>query len=235
MHVPKRKSRKHKVTFTFIATEAVTFTCKVDKKQAKPCNTPFKVKFKRYGKHKITVTARDAVGNMDPTPATHSWKLKTSKEEAPPPQSSPPPLINWGYRPPMTSFSAKTRAEAVVLAPQQDIWDVLVDPDLVARFTPFVGRITAEGDHWRWEMGGLEVLGEKVAPAFTERMVFKEPDRIEFHHDPPEGTTEQAGVAGWYDLTPTHDGTELVTELEITLDLPLPRRRDRPCARRCAR
>jgi carbon monoxide dehydrogenase subunit G len=127
----------------------------------------------------------------------------------------------------MASFSARTRAEAVVLAPQQDIWAALVDPGLMARFTPFLKRITADGDHWRWEMSGLDVLGAKVAPAFTERMVFTEPDRIEFHHDPPPGAKEKAGVEGWYQLTPT-DGdmgaaTELVTELEITLDLPLPK------------
>ncbi len=126
----------------------------------------------------------------------------------------------------MASFSAKTHAEAVVLAPQQDIWAALVDPDLMARFTPFLKRITADGDHWRWEMSGLDVLGVKVAPAFTERMVFTEPDRIEFHHDPPAGSKEKAGVEGWYQLTPTDDdagATLLVTELEITLDLPLPR------------
>jgi carbon monoxide dehydrogenase subunit G len=115
----------------------------------------------------------------------------------------------------------------VVLAPQQDIWDALVDPDLMARFTPFLEQITADGDHWRWELTGLSVLGAKVAPAFTERMVFKEPDRIEFSHDPPEGTTEQAGVAGWYALAPVPDedgpATELVTDLEITVELPLPR------------
>jgi hypothetical protein len=73
----------------------------------------------------------------------------------------------------------------------------------------------------------VSVLGLKVAPAFTERMVFSEPDRIEFEHDPPAGTTEQAGVAGWYALAPVPGeadaATELVTELEITLDLPLPR------------
>ena len=123
----------------------------------------------------------------------------------------------------MTSFTASTRAEAVVLAPPQAIWDVLVDPELMARFTPFLESITAEGDLWRWQLSGLNVLGAKVAPAFTERMVFQEPDRIEFRHDPPAGTTEQAGVAGWYALSPTHDGTELATELEITLDLPLPK------------
>jgi carbon monoxide dehydrogenase subunit G len=129
----------------------------------------------------------------------------------------------------MASFSASTRAEAVVLAPQRAIWDVLVDPELMARFTPFLKQITADGDHWRWEMSGLDVLGVKVAPAFTERMVFTEPDRIEFRHDPPAGAKEKAGVEGWYRLTPVDSGdttgpvTELVTELQITLDLPLPR------------
>jgi carbon monoxide dehydrogenase subunit G len=126
----------------------------------------------------------------------------------------------------MATFSARTRAEAVVMAAQQDIWDVLVDPELMARFTPFLKKITAEGDHWRWEMSGLDVLGLKVAPAFTERMVFAEPDRIQFSHDPPAGAREKAGAEGWYQLAPAdgHDlATRLVTELEITLELPLPK------------
>ncbi len=123
----------------------------------------------------------------------------------------------------MASFSAKTRAEAVVLAPPEDIWAALVDPDLMAQFTPFLKRITADGEHWRWEMSGIDVLGVKVAPAFTEKMTFQEPDRIEFRHDPPAGAKEKAGVEGWYELTPVEGGTNLVTELEITLDLPLPK------------
>jgi carbon monoxide dehydrogenase subunit G len=123
----------------------------------------------------------------------------------------------------MTSFSASTHAEAVVLADRRAIWDALVDPVLMSRLTPFLSNITADGDHWLWEMTGLNVLGLKVAPAFTERMVLTEPDRIEFHHDPPAGQTERAGVEGWYALAPTEGGTELVTQLEITLDLPLPK------------
>jgi carbon monoxide dehydrogenase subunit G len=125
----------------------------------------------------------------------------------------------------MPSFSARTHAEAVVLAPQQDIWDALVDPTLMAKFTPFLKRITAEGDHWVWEMSGIDVLGVKVAPSFTEKMTFAEPDRIEFRHDPPTGEKEKAGVEGWYRLSPAADGegTSLVTELEITLELPLPK------------
>jgi len=124
----------------------------------------------------------------------------------------------------VTSFSAQTHAEAVVLAPRAEIWAALVDPDLMARFTPFLQRITADGEHWRWELSGLNVLGLKVAPAFTERMVFDEPDRIEFRHDPPAGATEQAGVEGWYALRALDEAsTELVTDLTITVELPLPR------------
>jgi carbon monoxide dehydrogenase subunit G len=123
----------------------------------------------------------------------------------------------------MTSFSADTRAEAVVDAPRDRIWTVLTDPGLVAELTPFVRTIREEGEHWRWELSGLKVLGVGVAPAFTERMTYVEPERIEFRHDPPPGTTERSSVEGWYSLTEHHAGTRLVTALEITLDLPLPR------------
>lgn len=123
----------------------------------------------------------------------------------------------------MTIFTAKTEAKAVVRASREDIWAVLVDPDLVAKLTPFLKSITEQGDHWTWQMSGLDVLGVKIAPSFTEKMTFDEPDRIEFHHDPPNGTTERSGVEGWYDLTEVSEGTHLATGLEISLDLPLPK------------
>jgi carbon monoxide dehydrogenase subunit G len=124
----------------------------------------------------------------------------------------------------MARFSSSTSAEAVVAAPRQQIWDVLVDPDKIAALTPFLKRVTADGEHWRWEMSGLDVLGVKIAPAFTERMVFDDLERIEFHHDPPAGEKERSGVEGWYDLSDASDGgTHLATSLTITLDLPLPK------------
>ncbi|WP_244930734.1 SRPBCC family protein [Nocardioides sp. W7] len=123
----------------------------------------------------------------------------------------------------MTRFTASTSAEAVVPAPRQQIWDLLVDPATIAALTPFLKRVSADGEHWRWEMTGLDVLGVKVAPAFTERMVFVDLERIEFHHDPPPGVKERSGVEGWYDLADAPGGTHLATSLEITLDLPLPR------------
>ena len=127
----------------------------------------------------------------------------------------------------MTRFTAETDAQAVVEASRQAIWDVLVDPDLVARLTPFVQRITADGDHWRWEMSGLDVLGVKVAPQFTERKQFDDLARIDVSHDPPAGGKERSGVEGWYVLTDASDergeATSLATNLQITLDLPLPK------------
>ncbi|GAA4714324.1 SRPBCC family protein [Nocardioides conyzicola] len=123
----------------------------------------------------------------------------------------------------MTRFSADTKAEAVVTASRAEIWAALTDPALIAELTPFVRRITAEGDHWRWELSGLKVLGVGVEPAFTELMTYDEPERIDFRHDPPDGETERSGVEGWYELTEVDEGTRLVTSLEITLDLPLPK------------
>ena len=175
---------------------------------------------------------------MDPTPATYTWKLKHKHKRKHHQHitttiTTTDPL---GYRPPMSSFSAKTRAESVVLAPQQDIWDVLVDPELMARFTPFLESITADGDHWRWQLSGLNVLGAKVAPAFTERMQFTEPDRIEFRHDPPAGTTEQAGVEGWYALTPhRRRNRSWSPSWRSPSTCRCRRHRDRRCAQPCAR
>jgi carbon monoxide dehydrogenase subunit G len=123
----------------------------------------------------------------------------------------------------VAQFSAHTHAEATVRATAQEIWDVLRDPSLMAQFTPFLKQITEDGEHWRWEMAGLDVAGLKIAPSFTEKMHFDEPRRIEFHHDPPAGVREKAGAEGWYELTPADEGTHLATDLEITVDLPVPR------------
>jgi carbon monoxide dehydrogenase subunit G len=123
----------------------------------------------------------------------------------------------------MTRFSAETRAEAVVAASRADIWAALTDPALVAELTPFVKSIREDGDHWLWQLSGIKVLGVGVAPAFTEKMSYDEPSRIEFRHDPPAGTNERSAVEGWYSLEEVEAGTRLVTSLEITLDLPLPK------------
>jgi carbon monoxide dehydrogenase subunit G len=123
----------------------------------------------------------------------------------------------------MARFTAGTEAQAVITASREDVWALLEDPDAIAEMTPFVRRITADGEHWTWELGGLSVLGKSVSPVFTEKMTFERPSRIEFTHDPPDGRTERSAVEGWYDLAEHERGTELRTKLDITLDLPLPK------------
>ena len=77
---PKKKSAKRKAKFHFSADEPdVTFECRLDKQAARPCSSPFKVKKLKRGKHKLAVTATDAAGNADPTPAVHKFKVKAKK------------------------------------------------------------------------------------------------------------------------------------------------------------
>lgn len=123
----------------------------------------------------------------------------------------------------MAWFTASTTSDGLVSASREDVWEVLTDPGTVARLTPFVRSITAEGEHWRWEMTSVPVLGRAFTPSFTELMVFDRPARIDYTHAPPEDRTEQAGVEGCYRLTEREAGTHLLIELRVSADLPLPR------------
>lgn len=123
----------------------------------------------------------------------------------------------------MASFTTSTRSAATVTAEPAAVWTALTDPDLVARLTPFLAAVREEGEHWVWEMQKVPVLGKSFSFTFTERMAFDEPHRIDFTHDPDASPDrEQAGVDGWYRLTPRSAGTHLETSMAITVDLPFP-------------
>jgi carbon monoxide dehydrogenase subunit G len=123
----------------------------------------------------------------------------------------------------VTEFRSRNRSVASVpIAPEQ-IWDVLTDPDLLAELTPLLGRITARGDVWTWTLAGISGLGLEVAPTFTERMTFVPISRIEYHHEPPPGSSERAGVDGVYQITKVgDDASKLAIDLSLCVDLPLP-------------
>jgi hypothetical protein len=73
---PKARTHKRTVKFTFISSEAgSTFQCKLDRRPFKACRSPKKLKGLKPGKHVFKVRAKDAAGNVDPTPAKRVWRV----------------------------------------------------------------------------------------------------------------------------------------------------------------
>lgn len=122
----------------------------------------------------------------------------------------------------MTTFTVTTASAEAISAPLDDVWAAMVDPNLLAALTPLIDGIEASGEHWCWRLVTIGALGVEVAPRFTVRMAFDEPNRITFTHDPPPGKREVAGATGHYDMAAIPDGTLLDIELSMTVDLPLP-------------
>jgi len=123
----------------------------------------------------------------------------------------------------LATFRTSTRSAATVTSPPEQVWAALTDPDLIAHLTPFLHRVREHGEHWVWELARVPVLGASFSFTFTERMTFVEPSHIEFAHDPAAGDgDEDAGVDGWYRLTPHPGGTHLETSMAISVELPFP-------------
>ena len=123
----------------------------------------------------------------------------------------------------MTRFSATKRSSAVVAHDRAAVWAVLVDPSQVARLTPMVRSIEADGDVWHWRLAPIELLGRSVGLSLTERMEFTPQERIRYTHVPG---AERAGVDGTYTLADARaggqDGTRLGIVVEVHVDLPFP-------------
>lgn len=130
--------------------------------------------------------------------------------------------LGAGYNAPMTRFTSSTTSEAVITADRERVWEMLTDPDTVARLTPLLDRIDVEDDLWIWHMGSIPGLPVRFAPTFTERMHFDPMERIEYEHA-PRGGKEPAAVKGWYALDEHPDGVKLGIYLEICVALPLPK------------
>ena len=80
---PKAKTKKKKATFEFTGTDAravASFECSLNGAPFTTCTSPLTVKGKK-GKNRFEVRAKDAAGNVDPTPATDDWKVKKKKKK----------------------------------------------------------------------------------------------------------------------------------------------------------
>ncbi|HEX3088524.1 MAG TPA: SRPBCC family protein [Ilumatobacteraceae bacterium] len=123
----------------------------------------------------------------------------------------------------MASFNARNISLSTVPVTPELIWKQICDPSSLTALTPLVRSIVVEGDLWRWQLSGIEALGVSVAPAFTERMEFLEPNLIRFNHETANDERERAGADGTYELTPRGDKTDLKVDIALTVELPLPR------------
>jgi hypothetical protein len=72
---PKRKTTKDSPKFRFRANEPATFNCRLDHKPWRPCKSPKKYHNLDLSRHKFSVRATDAVGNVEPKPARDRFKV----------------------------------------------------------------------------------------------------------------------------------------------------------------
>lgn len=77
----KKKVKKKTATFKFSSEAGATFVCKLDKGASKPCTSPYKLTKLKKGKHVLLVTASDAAGNADATPAQFKFKVVKKKKK----------------------------------------------------------------------------------------------------------------------------------------------------------
>ncbi|MGH2989488.1 MAG: right-handed parallel beta-helix repeat-containing protein [Gaiellaceae bacterium] len=85
----KTRKRNKNAKFKFESDEpGSSFECRLQSKKGKartsgddfePCESPFRRKVKADRKHELEVRATDQAGNIDPTPATHRWKVKRKR------------------------------------------------------------------------------------------------------------------------------------------------------------
>jgi hypothetical protein len=74
---PSSETTSSSAVFWFMSPESSSaFDCRLDNDEWASCTSPKSYSSIKNGMHMFQVRARDALGNVDPTPATVSWKVK---------------------------------------------------------------------------------------------------------------------------------------------------------------
>jgi hypothetical protein len=77
---PAKRTHDRTPTFTFSASlKGSTFECSVDKRSFRRCRSPFTTKPLKPGPHRFRVRARSALGGVDRSPASYSFKVLPSR------------------------------------------------------------------------------------------------------------------------------------------------------------
>ncbi len=86
---PPAETQSASATFQFHSTEhGATFRCRLDAGAAAPCASPWPLSGLAPGAHTFEVTAIDAGGNADPTPAIHTWTVNPAAPDDTPPTTT---------------------------------------------------------------------------------------------------------------------------------------------------
>lgn len=72
---PPAKTKARKATFQFSSSEPGTFLCSLDGGKFSKCSSGKTYERLSRGSHTFKVKAKDRAGNLDGTPATHTWKV----------------------------------------------------------------------------------------------------------------------------------------------------------------
>jgi large repetitive protein len=79
---PRSGTTAVSATFTFSASEAANFQCKLDAAAFAPCGSPKRYARLRRSGHTFALRAIDAAGNVDATPAVHRWAIGAAPRRA---------------------------------------------------------------------------------------------------------------------------------------------------------
>jgi hypothetical protein len=72
---PRRRTARRRAKFRWRASEPAEFECRLDRGRFEPCDPPDRVRV-GPGRHRFRVRAIDLAGNVDPTPARRTWRVR---------------------------------------------------------------------------------------------------------------------------------------------------------------
>jgi hypothetical protein len=75
---PNTQTNDPTPTFSFSSQPGTSFECSLDSGSYAPCGSPNTTPYVADGSHTFSVRAKDSAGNVDPTPASRTFNVKTA-------------------------------------------------------------------------------------------------------------------------------------------------------------